>query len=716
MRGSVQDFSLANPIYAGATVTFYTVSGGAKTTTKATLYNSINGATTLANPQYLDSDGKFVQPVYIAEPVVITVSGLTVADHDTGIVYNSLSTDIAANGDPLEILRINAAGTDIESKTITELGLEEFSHKDASGGYAGLTLLKINFKNALNTVTSFFTNANTVARTYTFQDRDGTIADNTELALKTNVADLAATTGSTLVGFIQAGVGAILRTVSNKLRDHISVKDYDVAGDGVTDDTAEIQAAITANYGKRLYFPSGTYKVSALTVSGELEMYGDGNTRTIISLISGSNTVPLTVNDAPNFVMKDMAVDGNKTGNPTGTWAVRLTGTNTKPKFIRSRFYDAKTTGISVGGTCDYLVVKDCIATGCDVDGMVASTATKTLFEGNTATSNGRFGILITASLARVINNICDANSATTTGGAGIGLINGADYSIVSGNQCFNNGVAGSVYSHGIQLNATNFSTVTGNYCAGNIGNGIDLTLASTYNTVVGNISANNYDVGIAVDSLSHYCTVSSNIVRANLNPGIYSYASYGTKIVGNQVIDNGLDPTAVAFAGVGSAPYGILFDGYTNGGVDYYGTNGIVIGNEIRGSSHASGTGLKIVAGAITPQLGVIVNDNTLAGNTAPQMVYTQSNVQSVHNNTGWVTAARGAATIPNGATSVVVTHGLDVTPASTNVHVTANNSGTNDPGDIWLDTFTSTQFTIHCRNDPGASGITFGWQAGRI
>lgn len=49
--------------------------------------------------------------------------------------------------------------------------------KDATGGYAGLTLFKINFKNALNTFTSFFTNANTAARTYTYQDRDGTIAD-----------------------------------------------------------------------------------------------------------------------------------------------------------------------------------------------------------------------------------------------------------------------------------------------------------------------------------------------------------------------------------------------------------------------------------------------------------------------------------------------------------------------------------------------------------
>jgi hypothetical protein len=65
----------------------------------------------------------------------------------------------------------------------TALNLKENSaNKDATGGYAGLTLFKINFKNAANTFTSFFTNSNTAARTYTFQDRDGTIADNTVLA------------------------------------------------------------------------------------------------------------------------------------------------------------------------------------------------------------------------------------------------------------------------------------------------------------------------------------------------------------------------------------------------------------------------------------------------------------------------------------------------------------------------------------------------------
>jgi len=64
--------------------------------------------------------------------------------------------------------------------------LELQSKKDSTGGYVGLTLFKINFKNVLNTFTSFFTNSNTASRTYTFQNRDGIIADDTDLALANN--------------------------------------------------------------------------------------------------------------------------------------------------------------------------------------------------------------------------------------------------------------------------------------------------------------------------------------------------------------------------------------------------------------------------------------------------------------------------------------------------------------------------------------------------
>lgn len=49
--------------------------------------------------------------------------------------------------------------------------------KDLSGGLAGLTLFKLNMMNVAGTFMSFLTNTNTAARTYTWQNRDGTVAD-----------------------------------------------------------------------------------------------------------------------------------------------------------------------------------------------------------------------------------------------------------------------------------------------------------------------------------------------------------------------------------------------------------------------------------------------------------------------------------------------------------------------------------------------------------
>ena len=86
-RTAIQDLSTSNAIYAKATVTFYTVAAGEKTSTKATLYSTISGSTELANPQTLDSYGKLKQPVYIQEAVIASVTGLgNTPDHDTGII------------------------------------------------------------------------------------------------------------------------------------------------------------------------------------------------------------------------------------------------------------------------------------------------------------------------------------------------------------------------------------------------------------------------------------------------------------------------------------------------------------------------------------------------------------------------------------------------------------------------------------------------------
>lgn len=76
--------------------------------------------------------------------------------------------------------------------------------------------------------------------------------------------------------FIQTGTGAVTRSVQDKLRETVSVKDFGAVGDGVVDDWAAIRAALDTNP-KALYFPPGTYYLSkTINLKRTVTMYGDG--------------------------------------------------------------------------------------------------------------------------------------------------------------------------------------------------------------------------------------------------------------------------------------------------------------------------------------------------------------------------------------------------------------------------------------------------------
>jgi hypothetical protein len=79
------------------------------------------------------------------------------------------------------------------------------------------------------------------------------------------LSDLAASNGSSLVGFLQQGTNAVARTVQSKLRDHYSVKDFGAVGDNVADDTIPIQRAISQAMltGGTVFFPRGRYYITA---------------------------------------------------------------------------------------------------------------------------------------------------------------------------------------------------------------------------------------------------------------------------------------------------------------------------------------------------------------------------------------------------------------------------------------------------------------------
>jgi hypothetical protein len=83
--------------------------------------------------------------------------------------------------------------------------------------------------------------------------------------------------------------GGVAYPVCQKLSQYISVKDFGATGDGVTNDTAAIQAA--ANVGGALYFPDGTYEITHVDLSSNTQLIGE-SWNTIIHQIAGTNPRP----------------------------------------------------------------------------------------------------------------------------------------------------------------------------------------------------------------------------------------------------------------------------------------------------------------------------------------------------------------------------------------------------------------------------------------
>lgn len=131
-------------------------------------------------------------------------------------------------------------------------------------------------------------------------------------------AVLAAGGGAALVGFLQAGAGSVLRTVSDKLKDTVSVEDFmttaqiaDVrAGTALVDVTEALQTAFDAHLA--VDFPPGIYRISdTLTARDGTYLRGVGatlkQTEDLTSMLSiGGNS---------NITIEGLAFEDTGTGH-----------------------------------------------------------------------------------------------------------------------------------------------------------------------------------------------------------------------------------------------------------------------------------------------------------------------------------------------------------------------------------------------------------------
>ena len=93
---------------------------------------------------------------------------------------------LAGNGG--KIIRVNAGETALEAVNADSLlaaeGIESSTLKDTINGYLALNGYNPKLHNLLNTFISSLANSNTAARTYTLQDRTGTLLTAADLAAK----------------------------------------------------------------------------------------------------------------------------------------------------------------------------------------------------------------------------------------------------------------------------------------------------------------------------------------------------------------------------------------------------------------------------------------------------------------------------------------------------------------------------------------------------
>jgi len=148
---------------------------------------------------------------------------------------------------------------------------------------------------------------------------------------KTSIAQL---------GFLPAGTSAVTRTIQDKLRDVVSVKDFGAVGNGVTDDTAAIQAAIAAS--DTVFFNSGTYLPVTISASNKtLIMDGDVEFRLPNGTVGSSAvTGPAVfhVSGSNVTIEGNFTVNGNRANNssysiPTTVRIASLYVTGNNVKF-----------------------------------------------------------------------------------------------------------------------------------------------------------------------------------------------------------------------------------------------------------------------------------------------------------------------------------------------------------------------------------------------
>ena len=369
------------------------------------------------------------------------------------------------------------------------------------------------------------------------------------------------------------------RTLANRFADVINVKDFGATGNGTTDDTSAIQAAI--NSGSLIFFPSGTYLVSTINVGSNKKLQGSGNS-SIISF-SNASSVGINISNA-NFVdLSDLAFQDGSSRTEDSV----LVYNSSNVTFFKCNWLQQGNQYISLHiKSCNNVLIQDCTAFSSGIvgyailiDGSSYASNNITLDNFNSYgyyngvqtrwvnnlrvansyfTNAGATGFSISPSSSRVIygltitentNSVVFVNTNFVNNiGSGLEIVNNGNVknvSISNTSSISNNG-SSSYNSSGFYVSNINASYIScsaqinNNYASGVFlerGNNISFT-----GCIISGNGLNNIGNGIDIISGVTYVSFSNNTiacqtgsVTSGQNYGINSTANIKILIVGNQ-------------------------------------------------------------------------------------------------------------------------------------------------------------------------------------
>lgn len=304
----------------------------------------------------------------------------------------------------------------------------------------------------------------------------------------------------------------------------VNVKEKGAKGDGITDDTAAIQAAVdqVGGTGGTVLVPDGTYIINAITsIKIKSDMTFRMSKGTVLKALPNGKTNYSIINitDASNVNVIDGTLIGERdehTGT-SGEWGM----------------------GITLRGATN-AVVEGVMAKNCWGDGFYISGNSKNVkFCSVIADNNRRQGMSIISVDGIVVKNSIFENTGGTPPQAGIDIepnekdaIN--DVKILNSQFIANKGLGIQLYQ-GANRSLINDVTIDGNSIKGNLAGGIAVNKTTTGHKIINNLLKDNKGYGIhLLKGAAKGNTVTGNTVpREN---GIKDEEG------GNSVFDNGSD------------------------------------------------------------------------------------------------------------------------------------------------------------------------------